>query len=83
MLIWGMKRILWPVIIVVIKNFLHGLLMQLRIRGISDILFLNRRINKGRIMMVVFIILVIQTNAFLKNKFNPRFTDTFTEMNQF
>ena len=64
------------------KNFLHDLLMQLRIRGVSDILFLNRRINKCRIMMVVFIILVIHMNAFLKNKFNPRFTDTFTEMKQ-
>ena len=65
------------------KNFLHDLLMQLRIRGVSDILFLNRRINKGRIMMMVIIVLVIHTNAFLKNKFNPGFTDTFSEMNQF
>lgn len=30
--------------------------------------------------MVVFIILVIQTNAFLKDKFNSLFTDTFAEM---
>ena len=39
------------------------------------------RINKGRIMMVPFIILVIHTNAFLKNKFNSLFIDTFAEMN--
>ena len=65
------------------KNFFHDLLMQLCIRGISDILFLNCRINEGRIMMMVFIIPVIHTNAFLKNKFNPLFTDTLAEMNQF
>ncbi len=57
--------------------------MQLYIRGVSDILFLNARINKGRIMMVIFIILVIHTNAFLKEKFNSRFTDTFAEMIRF
>ena len=33
--------------------------------------------------MMVIIILVIHTNAFLKDKFNPSFTDTFAEMNQF
>ncbi len=33
--------------------------------------------------MAAFIILVVHTDAFLKNKFNPLFTDTFTEMNQF
>ena len=65
------------------KNFLHDLLIQLCIRGVSDILFLNRRIDKGRIMMMVIILLVIHTNAFLKDKFNPRFTDTFAEMDQF
>ena len=65
------------------KNFLHDLLMQLCIRGVSDIFFPNRRINKGRIMMMVLIILVIHTDAFLKDKFNSPFTDTFAEMNQF
>jgi hypothetical protein len=57
--------------------------MQLCIRGVSDILFLNGRINKGSIMMVVFIILVIHTNAFLKDKFNSLLTDTSAEMDQF
>ncbi len=65
------------------KNFLHNLLMQLCIRGVSDILFLNCRIYKGRIMMVVIIIPVIHRNAFLKDQFNPHLTDTFAEMNQF
>ena len=65
------------------KDFFHDLLMQLCIRGVSDILFLNCRINEDRIMMMVFIILVIHTDAFLKNKFNPLFTDTLAEMNQF
>ena len=55
----------------------------LYIRGVSDVLFLDGRINKGRIMMTVLIILVIHTNAFLKDKFNSLLTDTFAEMNQF
>lgn len=65
------------------KNFFHDLLMQLCICRVSDILSLNARINKGCIMMVVSIIFVILTNAFLKEKFNSLFTDTFAEMNQF
>ena len=52
------------------KNLFHDLLMQPCIRGISDILFLNRRINEGRIMMTVLIIPVIHTDALLKDKPN-------------
>lgn len=33
--------------------------------------------------MVIIILLVIHTNAFLKNEFNSLLTDTFAEMNQF
>ena len=33
--------------------------------------------------MMVFIIHVIHTNAFLKDKYNFLFTDTLTEINQF
>lgn len=65
------------------RNFLHDLLMQLCICGVSDILFLNCRINESRIRMMPIIIVVIHTNAFLKNEFNSLFTDTFAEMNQF
>lgn len=65
------------------SNFFHDLFMQLGIRGEGDILFLDRRINKGRIMMTVFIIPIIHTNVFLEDKLNPLFTDTFAEMDQF
>lgn len=34
-------------------------------------------------MMMVFIILVIHINVFLKDEFNVLFTDMFAEMNQF
>ena len=64
-------------------SLFHDLLMQLRIRGVSDILFLIRRINEGRIMMMAFVIPVIHTNAFLKDKFYSLLTDTLAEMNQF
>ena len=57
--------------------------MQLCIRGISDVLFLNRRINEGRIMMTVLIIPVIHTDAFLKDKLNSLLTDTLAEMDKF
>ena len=65
------------------RTFFHDLFMQLCIRGVSDVLFLNRRINEGRIMMTVLIIPVIHTNAFLKNKHNSILTDTLAEMNKF
>ena len=65
------------------ENFFHDLPMQLCVRGVCDVLFLNCRINKGRIMMMAFIILIIHTNAFLKDKFNSLFTDTSAEMSQF
>ena len=57
--------------------------MQLCIRGVSDVLFLNCGINKSRIMMTAIIIVVIHTDTFLENEFNSLFTDTFAEMNQF
>ena len=41
------------------------------------------RINEGRIMMMVLIIPVIHTNAFLKDKLYFLPTDTLAEMNKF
>lgn len=57
--------------------------MQLRVSRKGDILFLDGRIDKGCIVMMVIIIPVIHTDAFLENEFNTLFTDTVAEMNQF
>lgn len=62
------------------KNLFPNLFMQLCICGLSDILFLNSRIDNGCIVMVVLIILVIHANTFLKNEFNFLFTYTVAEM---
>lgn len=62
------------------KYFVHYLSVQLRIGRKGDILFLNGRIDKGCIVMILVIIFIVHTNAFLENKFNTLFTDTVTEM---
>ena len=53
--------------------------MQFRICGKGDILFLNGCINKSRIVMTAVIVLVINPDAFLKEKFNASFPDAVTE----
>lgn len=66
-----------------VKNLVQYLFMQLRISRKGDILFLDDRIDKGCIVMMVVVIPVIHTDAFLENEFNTLFTDTVAEMNQF
>ena len=56
--------------------------MQLRIRGISDILLPDRRINKSRAKMILIIVIRIDTDALRKDYFNSLLAYTVSEMNQ-
>lgn len=51
-----------------VKNLVHYLSMQLRVSRKGDILFLDGRIDKGCIVMMVVVIPVIHTDAFLENE---------------
>ena len=48
------------------QHLAYDLFMQLGIGGEGDIFLLNGRIDKGRIMMMIVIIFIIDTNALLK-----------------
>ena len=54
-----------------VKNLVHYLFVQLRVSRKGDILFLDGRIDKGCIIMMVVVIFVIHTDAFLENEFKP------------
>ena len=60
----------------------HYLLMQLRIRGIDHVLFLYRRIDEGRVVMIPVIILRVDADTFRKYEFHAALTDTLAEMDQ-
>lgn len=51
-----------------VENLTHYLFMQLCIRGVCHVLFLNGRVYKNCVMMPVIIILVVHADAFLKNE---------------
>ena len=65
------------------QDLADNLLMQLRIGGVSHVLFLNRGIYEGDIMMFPIIIIPVHADTFRQNKFQAAFPDALTEMNQF
>lgn len=62
------------------KYIFHYILMQLRIRGISHVLFLHRGVDKNRIVMIPIVILRIDADAFRKDEFHVAFTGTLAKM---
>ena len=56
--------------------------MQLRIRGVSHVLFLHGGVDEGRVMVVTVIILLVDTDAFRQDQFHPLLADTLAEMHQ-
>ena len=59
--------------------------MQLRIRGISHVLFLHGGVDESRVVMVIVVIVIIfliDTNTFCQDKLHTTLTDTLTEMNK-
>lgn len=61
---------------------LHYLFMQLCICGVCHVLFLHGRVYECRVMMSVAVVLVVHTDAFLKNQFHPFLTYAFAEMDK-
>ena len=65
-----------------VQNLADDLFMQLGICRVGDILLLNSRIDKSNVMMVLIIIFVIDTNAFLENEFYPLFSNAMANSSE-
>ncbi|KGO00163.1 hypothetical protein HQ48_07085 [Porphyromonas sp. COT-290 OH3588] len=65
-----------------IQNLADNILCNLASVRVSDILLLNDRVDKSNVMMLVIIIFVIDTNAFLENEFYPLCSNALAKMYQ-
>ena len=64
------------------QHLADNLFMQLRIRGVSHVLFLHGRVDEGRPVMVTVIVFPVDTDAFRQNQFHALLADTLAEMHQ-
>ena len=64
------------------QHLADNLFMQLRVRGVSHVLFLHGGVDEGRPVMVTVIVFPVDTDAFRQNQFHALLADTLTEMHQ-
>lgn len=57
--------------------------MQLRVRGVSHVLFLHGGVDERRPVMVTAIAFLVDTDAFRQNQLHALLADTLAEMHQF
>lgn len=56
--------------------------MQLRVCGVSHVLFLHGGVDEGRPVMITVIVFPVDTDAFRQNQFHALLTDTLAEKHQ-
>ena len=65
------------------QHFADNLFMQLRVRGVSHVLFLHGGVDEGHPVMVTVIVFLVDTDALRQNQFHALLADTLAEMHQF
>ena len=64
------------------QHLADNLFMQLRVRGVSHVLFLHGGVDEGCPVMVMVIAFLVDTDAFRQNQFHTLLADTLAEMHK-
>ncbi len=64
------------------QHLADNLFMQLRVRGVSHVLFLHGGVDEGRPVMVTAIAFLVDTDAFRQNQLHALLADTLAEMHK-